>query len=60
MKVYRPENSWEDQYRINVPTMTVQEQIAESRFSGLYDAEGNKLMVIEQKDPIGFLRFPAK
>lgn len=37
------------------PTMTVAATEPESRFSGLYDANGNKLCSTQKPQPIGFI-----
>ena len=57
MRRYLPMASWEDNYRLHVPSMTVMSQEPQEKFSGLYDANGNKLYAVERSEPIGFLRF---
>jgi hypothetical protein len=59
-RVYRPQASWEDSYRVNVPSCTVIEPEPTSRFSGLLDAQGNRLMVALQSEPVGFVVFKEK
>ncbi|MGX9392548.1 hypothetical protein ACWX0K_20430 [Nitrobacteraceae bacterium UC4446_H13] len=46
--------------RTHVPSCTVLELEPVQRFSGLYDAAGNKLMVTIQTEPIGFIHHRAK
>lgn len=41
-------------------SMDVIEGDREPRFSGLYDANGNRMMVRNEREPIGFVRFPPK
>lgn len=41
-------------------TLTIIEQGDGPRFSGLLDANGNKLMVSNERDPIGFVHFPRR
>lgn len=61
MKVYLPKLiSWDDDMRTNVPTRTVIEQEPVARFSGLLDANGNKLMVHERTEPVGFVVFAER
>lgn len=57
MRVYRPELSWEDDHRVHVPSCTVLEAEPHSPFSGLLDQHGNRLMVVEERQPIGFVNF---
>lgn len=56
-RVYRPASGWDDDLRVNVPSITVFGVEPESYFSGLYDASGNKLMVSIKPEPIGFVVF---
>jgi hypothetical protein len=37
------------------PSMTVMSQEPQEKFSGLYDASGNKLYAVERCEPIGFI-----
>lgn len=60
VKVHRPALSWEDAYRVNVPSCTVLEAEPSARFSGLLDQHGNKLMVTDERQPVGFIRFPTE
>ena len=39
------------------PSLTVLEQEQREKFSGLYDATGNKLYTVERSEPIGFIGF---
>lgn len=60
MRVYHtapPAMLWENDIRLNVPTCTVVEETVTSRFTGLLDVNGNKLMVTESKEPAGFVVF---
>ena len=57
MKTYRSKSSWEDSYRLHVPSCTVLAQEPVEKFSGLYDANGNKLYTVERAAPIGFIHF---
>ncbi|MDE2472858.1 MAG: hypothetical protein KGL35_30105, partial [Bradyrhizobium sp.] len=54
---YRPLASWEDDQRVHVPTLTVMEPERKTRYSGLLDAHGNKLMVEDRMESIGFVIF---
>lgn len=64
MKVYAPAmqwwSEWEGAGRVYLPPCTVHEPKPEQRFSGLLDASGNKLMVTEQTEPVGFVIFDRK
>lgn len=60
MKSYRIKSSWQDEYRIHVPSCTVISQEPEQKFSGLYDASGNRLYAVEASEPVGFVRFGEK
>lgn len=42
------------------PSMTVMAQEPQEKFSGLYDANGNKLYTVERCEPIGFIGFRDK
>jgi hypothetical protein len=57
MRIYRPAMNWDDDMRTHVPSMTVVEDAPTSHFSGLLDANGNKLMVTEVREPVGFVIF---
>jgi hypothetical protein len=57
MKIFVPANEWLLGDRIEPPSMTVIEADPAPRFSGLLDACGNKLMVIDRPEPIGFVKF---
>lgn len=57
MKSYQTRSAWEDDYRLNVQSMTVMSQEPVEKFSGLYDANGNKLYVVERCQPVGFVHF---
>jgi hypothetical protein len=62
MKVYTssPTQWWDEWFwasRVNAPSCTVLEPNPQQRFSGLLDANGDKLMVTEQTEPIGFVVF---
>lgn len=60
MKVYQPEMNWHNDYRLHVPSCTVMEPEPVQRFSGLLDAQGNRLMVTERTEPIGYVVFPDR
>ena len=62
MRCYRTSAWWEDiSGEERAPTsMTVIEEDRFPRWSGLYDASGNKLMVFEEQNPIGFVHFRTK
>ncbi len=50
--------TWVDDHYVHgkqPPTMTVAATEPESRFSGLYDANGNKLYSTQKPEPIGFI-----
>lgn len=43
------------------PTITVlAQEPPQSKFSGLYDADGNKLYTVERCQPIGFIGFGGR
>lgn len=45
-------------YGANTPSITVlAQEPPQSKFSGLYDANGNKLYTVDQCEPIGFIGF---
>lgn len=44
-------------YSSSIPTMTVLAQEPQQKFSGLYDANGNKLYTVERCEPVGFIGF---
>lgn len=54
-KEYRPALSWMDDERLTVPSCTVVEPEPTTKWSGLYDAAGRKLMVVEKMDRVGFV-----
>lgn len=60
MRTYRPQLNWDDDMRTNVPSRTVVELEPTQHFSGLLDADGNKLMVSLQTGPIGFVVFSER
>jgi hypothetical protein len=58
MRIYHAEVSWNtNDWRTTVPTCNVIEPESFTRFSGLLDASGNKLMVTVQSEPAGFIVF---
>lgn len=57
---YQPMLGHTDDWRTNLPSMTVLEPEPQQRFSGLLDVNGNKLMVSVKSDPVGFVHFPVK
>ena len=57
-KRYAPMNWWDDSAPAR--TMTVVEPERTPRWSGLYDADGNKLMAYDEPDPVGFIWFGKK
>jgi hypothetical protein len=59
-RIYRPQLGWENDLRVNVPSMTVVEPEPLNQFSGLLDASGNKLMVTMQSEPVGFVVFASE
>lgn len=59
-RIYVPMSGHTDDWRSNVPTCTVIEPEPFMKFSGLLDAHGNRLGVMLQSDPIGFVHFPPK
>lgn len=58
-RVYRPQFGYENDMRVNVPTVTIIEPEPLNQFSGLLDANGNKLMVTMESEPAGFVIFKA-
>jgi hypothetical protein len=61
VKIYHTEVNWSwNDMRTTIPACTVMEPEAVTRFSGLLDADGNKLMVTLKTEPIGFVIFPDK
>jgi hypothetical protein len=60
MRVYRPVLDWDGSERTTVPTCTIVELEAEQRFTGLLDANGNRLVVVVKTGPIGFVVFPER
>jgi hypothetical protein len=56
-RVYRPALNLDDDIRTHVPTCTVIEPEPINQFSGLLDANGNRLMVTVQPNPVGFVIF---
>lgn len=58
-RIYTSVASWHDDIRVHVPSCTVYETESFQQFSGLYDANGNKLMVSVRSEPIGFVH-PSK
>ena len=48
---YVPQSNWMDEDRLHTPSCTVIEAERSTQWSGLYDAGGNKLMVINGFDP---------
>jgi hypothetical protein len=57
VRVYRPALNWDDDMRTHVPSCTVLEAEPQARFSGLLDHHGNRLMVVEERQPAGFVNF---
>jgi hypothetical protein len=57
MKSYRTVLGHTDDWRSNVPSCTVISQERQERFSGLYDAYGNRLYAVDAPEPVGFVRF---
>ena len=55
MRRYMVKQSWMDDERLNVPSMTVIETDNGWVKSGLLDHHGNELMSCERTGPIGFL-----
>ena len=61
-RIYRPkldcdsDNIWQWPAPTAAKTLNVAESEETPSFSGLLDANGNKLMVHVQRDPIGFVR----
>lgn len=52
--------TWVDRHyvdSVDVPTMTVASSEPESKFSGLYDAWGNKLYSLQRPEPVGFIHY---
>jgi hypothetical protein len=48
---------WEEHGTPPFITTTVFERDAEPEATGLFDARGNKLMKVTDRDPVGFVRF---
>jgi hypothetical protein len=59
-KGYRPLLGWENDMRVNVPSCTIVEGEMVTKFSGLLDAYGNKLMVMIKSESAGFVVFPER
>jgi hypothetical protein len=59
-RIYRPALNYDDDMRTHVPSCTVLEPEPLNQYSGLLDAQGNKLMVTVQSEPVGFVVFAAK
>lgn len=57
VRIYRPTMGWENDMRVNVPTCVVIEETPAPSFSGLLDANGNKLMATDRPEPAGFVIF---
>lgn len=51
---------WWGQRDFPSKTATIIEADNNPRFSGLYDASGNRLMVADVREPIGFVHFHTK
>lgn len=47
---------WQDDY-VHRPDLTVYEPIREPRDTGLVDRHGMSILSIEEREPIGFVRF---
>lgn len=61
MRIYHSEVSWNtNDWRTTIPTCTVVQAEPVTRFSGLLDVNGNKLMVTLQSEPAGFVVFPER
>lgn len=54
-KIYTPIMNYDDEMRTHVPSCTVLESESATYFSGLYDSDGNRLMVTLKTEPIGFV-----
>ncbi len=58
MIIYHSEVAWNtNEWRTTIPGCTVIEPEPITRFSGLLDASGNKLMVTVKSEPAGFVIF---
>lgn len=56
---YRPQSFYEllPDNPVENRTVTVLERERSERWSGLYDVHGNKLMALEERDPVGLVWF---
>lgn len=52
--------SWENEQRVHVPSIFVQEQNKTTRDTGLLDKDGNKITVEEKREQIGFIHFEQR
>ena len=55
--IERTWDAWNDGQPL-VKTLVVHETENVPVFSGLLDAHGNRLMAVDRRDPIGFVRHP--
>jgi hypothetical protein len=61
MRIYHSEVGWNtNEWRTTIPGCTVIELEPVTRFSGLLDSSGNKLMVTVRSEPAGFVVFPLR
>ena len=59
-RIYRPALDYNYDMRTHVPSMTVIDREPFNQFSGLLDANGNRLMVTIESEPVGFVVFRPK
>jgi hypothetical protein len=61
VRVYHSEVGWNtNDWRTTIPTCTAIEPEPVTKFTGLLDASGNKLMATLKSEPAGFVVFPEK
>lgn len=56
---HRSGEYWDDEL-LNLPNLTVFEPAPEPEKTGLFDSQGNELVAVDERDPIGFLRLKER
>jgi hypothetical protein len=53
---WQPSGEWTEDKAYGSTTMEVVETLREPTWTGLLDARGNRLMAVDERPPVGFLR----
>lgn len=56
-RTWFPDGEWNHTYICSADSISVIERETAPQPTGLLDAQGNRLFAVDERDPIGFVRF---